>query len=372
MASAATFAAFVAIFIIYTLWLGDLFKDPSTRLLDVHSDTPILLLALSVMVTLVAGQFDLSVASMATLITFLTVGLSIRQHWSFGLVLIAVLAVGIVGGLLNGFLVVVLRVNAFIATLGTGGLFLGLSAVYSDGQVVSPSTVQLPTWFTGNQGIGSYSQKVPLWLSWAVIAIVLVWAAVTFLRRYPALPRSRRVGTLAVAAIAVVVFFVINGLKWVHSTSILIAALLLVATVMWIVINRTPYGRNLKATGSNSEAARLAGVRTTRVTITAFVIGGFLASLAGISLAALNGSAAPGVATPFLLPAFAAAFLSTVLFSRGHFTVWGTIVGGVFLVWVAQGLILGGLHYTWTDVVNGVVLVAAVALSTTFRPRDSR
>ena len=89
-----------------------------------------------------------------------------------------------------------------------------------------------------------------------------------------------------------------------------------------------------------------------------------------MSLASLNDSAAPGVAVDFLLPAFAAAFLSTVLFSRGGFTVWGTMTGGVFIVWVAQGLILGGLQYTWTDVVNGVVLVSAVALSTIFRARE--
>ncbi len=84
-----------------------------------------------------------------------------------------------------------------------------------------------------------------------------------------------------------------------------------------------------------------------------------------------QGSASPDVAVGFLLPAFAAAFLSTVVLSTGRFTVWGAIIGGTFLVWISQGLIVGGLPFTWTDVVNGVVLVIAVALSTVFFRRTT-
>ena len=367
LARSLTFVAFLAVFVTYTIWLGGLFLNPGTRLLDVHSNTPVLLLALSVMVTLLSGQFDLSVGSMATLVAFLTVGLTVRQGWPFWLVLVSVLVVGIVGGLLNGVLVTLLRVNAFIATLGTGGVFLGLSAVYSNDQVVSPVNRQLPGWFTG---LGQFGHKVPTWIPWLAIALALVWAASILVRRLSQYSNRRRLAIAAAAVASVAVFAALNGPRWIDAISNLVALLFLVAAVLWVLLNQTPYGRNLRATGSNAAAARLAGVRTRRATIIAFVIGGTLASLSGITLASLNDSAAPGVAVDFLLPAFAAAFLSTVLFSRGGFTVWGTITGGVFIVWVAQGLILGGLQYTWTDVVNGVVLVSAVALSTTFRARE--
>jgi ribose/xylose/arabinose/galactoside ABC-type transport system permease subunit len=366
LAESLTFSAFVIIFVVYTFWLGDVFQNPRVRLLDVHSNTPILLLALSVMITLIAGQFDLSVGSMATLSAFLTVGFTVRQEWPFWLVVVVVIAVGVVGGAINGFLVVRLRVNAFIATLATGGVFLGLSAVYSDGQVVAPIDVQLPTWFIE---MGSFSHKVPAWLPWLVIALVLAWITSIAVRRRAAYSTRKKVGAAVVVAVAVAAFFLVQGPQWLDAISWLIAVLFLVAAVLWVLLNQTTYGRNLKATGSNPEAARLAGVHTHRVTMIAFMIGGGLSALSGVTLASLNGSAAPGVAVPFLLPAFAAAFLSTVLFSQGRFTVWGTITGGVFIVWVAQGLVLGGLAYTWTDVVNGLVLVSAVALSTTFRTR---
>jgi ribose/xylose/arabinose/galactoside ABC-type transport system permease subunit len=368
--TALTVIAFLAIFAVYSAWLGDQFLNSDTRLLDVHSNVPVLLLALSVVVTLLSGQFDLSIGSMATLTAFLTVGLTAKEGWPFWLVLVVALGIGVLGGLLNGAIVVGLKVNAFIATMGTSGLFVGLSAVYSNGQVVSPSAddKQLPSWFTGQSGLGSFSQKVPELITWIVLALVLAG----FIRWLLISPdghfiKSRLSYVAALAVVVIAGFVFLDLAAWVRSVSWLIACLLLVATVLWILINHTSYGRSLKATGSNSEAARLAGVKTQRVTIQAFVTGGFLAALSGISLAALNGSAAPGIAVPFLLPAFAAAFLSTVLFSRGKFTIWGTIAGGIFLVWVAQGLIVGGLHYTWTEVVNGVVLVCAVGISTTFR-----
>jgi ribose/xylose/arabinose/galactoside ABC-type transport system permease subunit len=151
--------------------------------------------------------------------------------------------------------------------------------------------------------------------------------------------------------------------KIVDRSSYLVAVTLIVGAGMWVLMRFTTYGRYLRASGANRGAARLAGVHVQREVMKAFVLGGVLAALAGVLLGASQGSAAPDVAAGFLLPAFAAAFLSTVVFSTGHFTVWGTIIGGIFVVWVSQGLIIGGVAPQWTDVVNGVVLVSAVALS---------
>jgi ribose/xylose/arabinose/galactoside ABC-type transport system permease subunit len=145
--------------------------------------------------------------------------------------------------------------------------------------------------------------------------------------------------------------------------------LVVIAAAMWVLLDHTSYGRYLHATGYNPEAARLTGVDTGKETFKAFAIGGVLAAVAGVLLTANQGSAAPDAAATFLLPAFAAAFLSTVVLSAGRFTVWGAVVGGTFLVWVSQGLIVGGLPFTWTDIVNGAVLASAVAMSTVLRRR---
>jgi ribose/xylose/arabinose/galactoside ABC-type transport system permease subunit len=375
LGASITFVAFLVIFLVYTLWLGNKFTSTDARALDIHQNAPVLLLGLAVLVTLIAGQFDLSVASMATLSTFLVVGLKLNQDWPFGLVILACLAVGVVGGAVNGFLVVKLRVNTFIATLGTGGVFLGLSAVYSKGtQIVGGAgTSELPSWFSGSDSLGALGTKFPAVLLWIGLAAaaVLIFLRIRELR--PSSVEERRWDGFSVGAVVVLaaILFVLGLSDWVSAVSWTIAVLVIVALILWLLLDFTTYGRYLRATGSNAKAATLAGINPGKETFKAFVLGGVLASLAGILLGANQGTAAPGAATSFLLPAFAAAFLSTVILSTGRFHVWGTLIGGTFLIWVSQGLIVGGVPFTWTEVVNGLVLILAVAFSSVFRRRTA-
>ncbi len=367
--SSLTTLAFLVVFGVYGLWLGDTFLNVDARLLDVHQNAPILLLGLAVMISLVAGQFDLSAASMATLTCFLSVGLTVHQGWPFWLVLIVCVLVGVVGGLANAALVVGLKVNSFIATLGVGGILVGASNVYSGGTQITPDGSRtLPGWFSGEHSLGAFGQKFPEWILIAVSAGVTILAWRALHRRLPVRWPARRWAAAGVVAAVLAVLVVGFDLPaWLSGTSWTIAVLLAVAGGLWVLMRFTTTGRHLQATGANPVAARLAGVRPGRETTKAFVLGGLLAALAGVVLAANQGSAAPDVGSAFLLPAFAAAFLSTVVLSHGRFSVWGTVLGGVFIVWVSQGLIVGGLAFTWTNVVNGIVLVLAVALSTAIR-----
>lgn len=367
--SSLTTLAFLVVFGVYGLWLGDTFLNVDARLLDVHQNAPILLLGLAVMISLVAGQFDLSAASMATLTCFLSVGLTVHQGWPFWLVLIVCVLVGVVGGLANAALVVGLKVNSFIATLGVGGILVGASNVYSGGTQITPDGSRtLPGWFSGEHSLGAFGQKFPEWILIAVSAGVTILAWQALHRRLPVRWPARSWAAAGVVAAVLAVLVVVFDLPaWLSGTSWTIAVLLAVAGGLWVLMRFTTTGRHLQATGANPVAARLAGVRPGRETTKAFVLGGLLAALAGVVLAANQGSAAPDVGSAFLLPAFAAAFLSTVVLSHGRFSVWGTVLGGVFIVWVSQGLIVGGLAFTWTNVVNGIVLVLAVALSTAIR-----
>lgn len=369
--SSVTFIAFLVLFAAFAIWLGGNFVNSGARVLNVHQNAPILLLALAALVTLTAGMFDLSIASMATLTTFLTIGLRTEQDLGIGLILVICCVVGLLGGLLNGFLVEVLGVNTFIATLGTGGLFLGASAVYSDGAQIAPTAdgPVLPVWFTG---FGLFTQKCPDWLLY-VLMVAAALAIVSGAGRWKPARVSDTIWWamrgLAGAAVLSVELFLLR--PWFDALSILVAVLIAVTFLLWVLLQQTSYGRYLRSVGSNRTAAALAGVAVQRTVIQAFVLGGFLAGLSGIVLGATQSVAVPNVAVSYLLPAFAAAFLSTVVLSSGQFTVWGTLLGGVFLVWVSQGLILGGLSPTWSDIVNGAVLVVAVGLSSVLNRRRS-
>lgn len=366
LGSSLTLVAFVVVLVAMSIWLGERFMKPDARMLDIHSTVPILLLGLAAVVALTGGAIDLSIASMATLATFLTVGLTYQAGLPFWLVLVIVVAVGIGGGLLNGVIVEVLHVNALIATLATAAVFLGASAVYSAGSGINydGTSQPLPDWFIG---LGQYSSTVPPWVAWvgAVAAFAGAYTSLNQVRPLGLGVRAWRATRLVILAVVAVVAVVVLDLPaWLRQMSWSTGALVATSLVIWALLDFTTTGRNLRAAGANRVAARLAGVRVQREVIKAFVISGVLATLAGVMLAANTQSASPNVAGGFLLPAFTCAFLSTVILSSGRFTVWGAILGGIFIVWIGQGLIIGGLNFTWTDVVNGSILIVAVALST--------
>jgi ribose transport system permease protein len=131
----------------------------------------------------------------------------------------------------------------------------------------------------------------------------------------------------------------------------------------WYVLTQTPLGRYFYFVGAGRDVARLSGLRVDALRTLALVIAGFTASLAAVILAGTNGSADPNVGVSFLLPAFAAAFLGSTVFTPGRFNPWGTFVAVYFLVTGITGLQLLGLAGWIEQVFYGSSLVIAVALS---------
>ena len=252
---------------------------------------------------LVSGQFDLSFANVISLSGILAVGLLERSGWPVVAALGAAVLVAVVVGLVNGFLIAYVRINAIVATLGTSTLLLGINFIYSDG---APITL----------GAGGFT----------------------------AIARSRVLGI---------------------PTPVLIMVAVLV--LLWIILNRTLLGHHLQAIGSNHAAARLAGVGVSRTTVAAFVVVAVCAAICGIILTARIGSGMVTAGDSFLLSAFAASFLGASVVRDGQFHIVGTFVGVLIVSIAANGLaILGAPSYA-QYLVQGSILLAAVALSTTSR-----
>ena len=267
------------------------------------------LIALAMVVPLICGYFDLSVAAVAGLAN-VTAATVIGIHGqSIAVGILAALAVAAVAGLINAFLVAGLRLNGFIATLGTYTLIGGLLQWNTDGQTIT--------------------NGIPRELS--------DWGTESFL----GLPRP----------------------FWL---------LVVVALVTWYLLMQTPFGRRLEAIGSNESAARLVGIRVDRAVALAFVISSLLAGVAGVLLTIRSGGANPTSGTAYLFPALAAVFLGATAIRPGRYNVWGTIFG-VFLVAVAvNGFTFMGAQAWVTPVFNGSALVLAVAVSTLMgRARDN-
>ncbi|MDT4943726.1 MAG: ribose transport system permease protein, partial [Pseudonocardiales bacterium] len=136
-----------------------------------------------------------------------------------------------------------------------------------------------------------------------------------------------------------------------------------VALVAWYILECTPIGRHVYATGGNSEAARLAGVRTSAVVVLAFVCCGAIASFSGVLVSSALGTGDPTIGPAYLLPAFSAAFLGSTQFRGGRFNVWGTVLAVYVLATGVKGLQLAGAPIWIPDLFNGVALLLAVGLA---------
>jgi len=136
-----------------------------------------------------------------------------------------------------------------------------------------------------------------------------------------------------------------------------------VSLFIWYALEHTSFGRRVYATGANPEAARLAGIRTSRVILGATITCGVLTGFAGIITASQLSTGDPTISSGFLLPAFAAAFLGSTQFKRGRFNVPGTLVAVALLAIGVEGLQLWGAPVWTPNMFDGVVLLLAVGFA---------
>ena len=148
--------------------------------------------------------------------------------------------------------------------------------------------------------------------------------------------------------------------------------MLAVAVVLWYVLERTPAGRRVYATGGNPQAASLAGVRTSRVILFALITSGVTAGLSGLLLTSQLSTGDPTVGPGYLLPVIAAVFLGSTQFRGGRFNIWGTVVAAYVLAVGVKGLQLAGLPVWIPDLFNGAALLVAVALAAWRRTPSTR
>lgn len=140
-------------------------------------------------------------------------------------------------------------------------------------------------------------------------------------------------------------------------------AMLLLMLVFGLILECTKTGRYMYAIGFDVDTARLAGVRVKAIQTFALACSGGLAAIAGVMLTARIGAYSPGSGPPYLLPAFAGAFLGATMFRGGRFNVWGTIVATLLLGTGQFGILLLGGPVWSPDIFNGLALLLAMAVA---------
>jgi len=291
--------ALLLFIVVFSLLLPKTFFSKGNFLTIVSSQAVLMLLALGLTLPLAAGEFDLSIGSLLGFAAVLAAYFSGQWQWPLIVMILATLAVGAVVGIVNGLFVVTFGVNAFIATLGTSTVLIGLTLAVSGGQILNGVDQRLAD-FTQYQ---IFQIPTPVYLG------------------------------------------------------------ILLALALWYLFEHTPLGRYLFFVGEGREAARLIGLRVDRIRFGAFIASGLISALAGILTAGQLGAADPSIGPSFLLPAYAAAFLGATTIKPGRFNAWGTVVALYLLVTGVTGLELWGAQSWVQEVFNGGALVIAVTFA---------
>jgi rhamnose transport system permease protein len=259
------------------------------------------ILAAGQTLVLITRNVDLSVGSVLGLAAYLAGDLlSNNQGLPLPLVFLAGMGLGAACGLLNGVLTTWGRVPALVVTLGTLYIFRGLAFLWTDGRQINAET--LPDSFL-NIGTDSFA-GIPIMV---IIAVVVVVVVGVWLRDYRA-------------------------------------------------------GRELYAIGSNPDGARLAGVRSDRRVLTAFVLAGALAGLGGVLFAARFGTVDATAGTGYELTVVAAAVVGGVAIFGGTGSVYGAALGALLLGTITSSLIVLRVEAFWQQAAIGALLLLAITI----------
>jgi ribose transport system permease protein len=290
---------FVAIFVLFSIWVPDTFLAGDTWRALISSQAVTAMLAIGLVIALSAGAFDLSIGASLGFGAILVAWLLAKRSIPLVPGIVLTILAGAAIGLVNGVLVVKARIDSFIATLGMSSILLAMIA-----------------WISSSQQILGLSNSF------------------------------QKLGTTEIFGLTLPVYL-----------------MLAVALVAWYILECTPIGRHVYATGGNTDAARLAGVRTAAVVVLALVCCGAIAAFSGVLVSSTLGTGDPTIGPAYLLPAFSAAFLGSTQFRGGRFNVWGTVLAVYVLATGVKGLQLAGAPIWIPDLFNGVALLLAVGLA---------
>lgn len=305
------------------------------------------IMAIGMTVLLISGNFDLSVASNAAMSSMAAAMVvePLGPVWA----IVVGLAVGTVGGAINGLIHWFVGLNSFIVTLGTLTAYRGVVLYLNDGrEKLAPreDAEVLRGW--AGEFIGSIEVVLLLGVGLALAAAAMLY--------------SRNMTVAAALGAGALVSFIVAAvsdykLRIAHQTFYM--AILL--TIVWFVLRFTVTGRRLYATGGNIDAARAAGINVARYRVLPFVLVGFCAGMAGVINLARVGAVSPTLFNMRELDVIASAIIGGVALTGGSGSVIKTIVGALLLFVMTNGFTILGTSVFVTEIAIGTLVIISAA-----------
>ncbi|SCZ76769.1 sugar ABC transporter permease [Pseudobutyrivibrio xylanivorans] len=329
----------------------------------------VLVLALGMLMVIVIGQIDLSVGSVAGFAGMVMALVAKNYNVPWWVAVLIALAIGILAGAWHGFFLSQLGIPGFITTLGGMMIFRG-GVIWISRSISVPAPEELK-WF----GAGYLPEWGPSFTgmnnSTLVLGLIgIVCFAVGQIRKYN---RSKNspvgetplwavVTRIALMTVLIGYFTYLFGSGRVGTSFPVPGLILLLLTIIYhIITQRTKFGRHVYAVGGNKAAAALSGVNVKRTYFLTMMNMSFLAAVAGILFVGRSTAAGPADGTSWEMDAIASVFIGGAAVSGGVGTILATIVGGMVMAVLNNGLMLMGVGADKTQVIKGFVLLAAVA-----------
>lgn len=278
----------------------DAFLSKANLLNLLRQSAPLLIVAVAMTFVITTGGIDLSVGSTVALVNALA-AIALQAGLPWPLAVLLMLALGALVGAAQGWFVAVERIPSFIVTLAGLSILRGVALLLTQG----------------------FSIPIPADSLFAQL-----------------------------------------GRGWVLGVPLPAVIAVLVAVAGWVALTRTRFGRYVTALGANAEAARRAGIAVRRVTVLVYVLTGLAAALAGLVIAARLGSGSSNAAVGFELDVIAAVVLGGTTLAGGRGTILGTVLGGLTIAVIGNGLILAHVSPFFTQIVTGCIILAAIWLNT--------
>lgn len=268
-----------------------------------RSQAVVMITAIGATVVVLTGGVDLSCASVAAA-SGMVAGLLLEHGSSAVVAVAAAVATGAAMGLINGFLIGKARLSFLVVTLGTLSVYQSVALLMTKGNTISLFTT--PPFNPIGNAVNGTAVGVP--------SILLITASLYLL--------------------------------------------------VGLILRFTTFGRSIYAAGSNREAARLVGIKVSRLLVLVYGLAGLFAGIGGIVGVARLSAAAPQADPNLLLTVLAAVLIGGTAYTGGAGGVVGTFIGALFLGVIQNWLQLSNISQFWQGAVSGGVLIVAVGLGT--------
>ena len=298
-------AALVILYVLFAI-VGNNFFTWDTAENILQSAYYIGFMAFGVTFIIITGGIDLSLGTV--MMCSALIGAYAFNAWGLPLWVgvLMTLAIAMIFGLMNGFMIAKLGLPPFIATLGSQMISMGIGSIITK--------VQAQTWPAASAEVGGWFKK--------------------------ALVRTKVFDAIPIGAIWLLVFFIIAAL----------------------ILHKSKFGRYLYAIGSNEEAARLSGINTANWKIGAYVLSGFFVGMAALFYAAVYSTITPGTGAGQEMHGITGVIVGGTSMAGGSGTMVGTLIGVFIMSVLKNGLPACGLQAPWQNFFTGIVVIGAVLL----------